>query len=1262
MTLARFLVFLCFVHRTFQSKSLDDTERFWTEDVSTGVSYQINSESSLTWHQARKSCQEQNAELLSITEIHEQAYVGELIKKFSFAFWIGLNTLNFNSGWQWAGGSPFRYLNWAPGSPFPAPGRLCGTVNPRQDGKWENQACNQRFGYICKKRKINSKFDNNTKEEIRSISCTEGWWPYAGHCYSIQRESKAWKDALTSCKRQNGDLASVHSIAEYSFLVSQLGYKPTEELWLGLNDLKVHFYFEWSDGTPVTFTRWQRRHPTNRNDLEDCVVMKGQDGYWATNVCDKQLGYICKKKPSSQSPEEKIKDPGCQEGWKRYGFHCYLVGSALATFSDANKRCEQNKAYLATVETRNEQAFLISLTGLRSDKYFWLGLSDTEEQGIFRWTSGKTPAFTHWNSAMPGKEQGCVAMGTGADAGLWDVISCQETANFLCKQWAVELSPPTPPAQVPTATCAQGWDGAPQADSCFKFFVRDKNLKNWFEAEEFCREIGGNLVTINSKEDQVLIWQLALEKGLQTQGFWMGLFLLNPDEGFAWIDGSPVIYENWDEDEPNNDKGIEHCVMFNRSPQMRWNDLYCEHLLNWICETKKGTLLKPEPNNKHEYQAVQTADGWIAYEDKQYYFSRERVPMDKARRICQRNFADLVVIKNENERQFIWKYMNRKQSGIFLQAESYFIGLFVSFDQKLSWLGKTPVNYVAWAPNEPSFSNDENCVVITKDFGFWNDINCGLKNNFICERPNSTYTGFAPTVLPPLGGCPETWILFQNKCYKTVGFREEERLTWHSARSACIELGGNLASIHNAQVQAFLTFHLKDVTSETWIGLNDINYVHSYVWSDGSPFDYSCWARGFPLSKYSRVGWKYMTIQPDCIAMMIRSVNEAGNWENTDCHHNRSYICQMDSKPELFHSTTAPDSDFIRYGNSSYLIIPSKMNWEEARKACKEKSSELASISDYYCNIFLLLQAAQYGEPLWIGLNSNLNYGYNRWSDRRKINFSNWHYEEPKEKIACVFLELSGKWKTAPCNEKHYSVCKKSEDILPSDPPQDIGKCPQSGHIAWIPFRSHCYYFNANEMSWVQSVTQCVQSGGMLTSVEDLAESNFLAEHADLYTSQTSGFWIGLYRNIAGQLLWQDNSVLDFVNWGEAEPLKEQREFEYCVQLSASSGSWNSIPCSSKKGFICKTPKTIPKAVASVKDGQKDNDQSTVWILLILVLIILVGMGFMVYFFFKIKIQSEAERAAGPDNILLEYSSAPARGNNENDPASSKGESEHSAV
>lgn len=57
-------------------------------------------------------------------------------------------------------------------------------------------------------------------------------------------------------------------------------------------------------------------------------------------------------------------------------------------------------------------------------------------------------------------------------------------------------------------------------------------------------------------------------------------------------------------------------------------------------------------------------------------------------------------------------------------------------------------------------------------------------------------------------------------------------------------------------------------------------------------------------------------------------------------------------------------------------------------------------------------------------------------------------------------------------NESIYNTSFLLE-ILPSDAPQDIGQCPES----WIPFQSHCYNFNANEMSWAQSVTQCLQSG-----------------------------------------------------------------------------------------------------------------------------------------------------------------------------------------
>lgn len=33
-----------------------------------------------------------------------------------------------------------------------------------------------------------------------------------------------WEEALTSCRKNDGDLVSIHNMEEHSFIVSQLGY------------------------------------------------------------------------------------------------------------------------------------------------------------------------------------------------------------------------------------------------------------------------------------------------------------------------------------------------------------------------------------------------------------------------------------------------------------------------------------------------------------------------------------------------------------------------------------------------------------------------------------------------------------------------------------------------------------------------------------------------------------------------------------------------------------------------------------------------------------------------------------------------------------------------------------------------------------------------------------------------------------------------------------------------------------------------------
>lgn len=58
-----------------------------------------------------------------------------------------------------------------------------------------------------------------------------------------------------------------------------------EELWIGLNDLKLQMNFEWSDGTPVRFTYWHPFEPNNfRDSLEDCVTIWGPVRAWAGGV------------------------------------------------------------------------------------------------------------------------------------------------------------------------------------------------------------------------------------------------------------------------------------------------------------------------------------------------------------------------------------------------------------------------------------------------------------------------------------------------------------------------------------------------------------------------------------------------------------------------------------------------------------------------------------------------------------------------------------------------------------------------------------------------------------------------------------------------------------------------------------------------------------------------------------------------------------------------------------------------------------------
>uniref|UniRef100_A0A8B9R802 Mannose receptor, C type 1b n=1 Tax=Astyanax mexicanus TaxID=7994 RepID=A0A8B9R802_ASTMX len=686
--------------------TLDD---FWKKNPLTNVYYQVNGQSALTWYQARKSCQQQGGDLLSITEPHEQTFISGLIQQAGSVFWTGLNSLDASRGWHWVNAQPLRYLKWI--------------------------------------------------SVVHTGSCHSPWIPYSGHCYLLSRTKRTWLEAKDSCRREGGDLLSILNVEEQSFTISQLGYAKTDELWIGLNDLKTSMLFEWSDHSNIQFALWDVNEPSHNAALkENCVLMKEEEGKWADQICQKKYGYICKKKSHLQPSTNDT------AGWVRYGYYCFLAGSETKTFEEARKMCEKAGSYLVDITNRIENAFLVSLIGARPEKHFWIGLSNMKDKHTFEWTNTTKVQFTHFNAGMPGGRQGCVAMTTGVLAGLWDVLSCTNTEKYICKQKAEGLITTMAPPTTPAPSCNESWSPIPNRDFCYKLFsVEQSQWKTWYEALDYCRDLGGDLLSIHGT------FYIEAE-GLSSSTAWIGYSIQDPSVGFTWSDGSSSSYENWQEGEPNNLNNAEQCVtvLFHwwRSTELEWNDLHCQDKCNWLCEIRKG---------KTTYNT--TEDGWIIFKDNQYYFSDEASSMESARRFCKHRHGDLVSINDEEERVFVWHQVKLL----------------------IKWMDGSPVVFQAWASQQPAFLNeDEHCVKITWSQGLWESINCGDLEKFICKRSGSVPVNstVAPTE-PPTGGCAAEWMKFQDKCYKL----NLEKKTWLDARSSCKQLGGNLASVTNSLLQ-----------------------------------------------------------------------------------------------------------------------------------------------------------------------------------------------------------------------------------------------------------------------------------------------------------------------------------------------------------------------------------------------------------------------------------------------------------------------------
>uniref|UniRef100_A0A3Q2D540 C-type lectin domain-containing protein n=1 Tax=Cyprinodon variegatus TaxID=28743 RepID=A0A3Q2D540_CYPVA len=131
--------------------------------------------------------------------------------------------------------------------------------------------------------------------------CDRGYLLYKDYCYHFETEQvKNWHDAEAHCTKEQGHLVSFHNEEELSFLTALIQQTPTGiSLWMGGHDSVTEGGWEWTDGSPFRYIRWNAGiYEGNPDDYlgEDCLTILINNGYWNDDNCESKRGYICKRR------------------------------------------------------------------------------------------------------------------------------------------------------------------------------------------------------------------------------------------------------------------------------------------------------------------------------------------------------------------------------------------------------------------------------------------------------------------------------------------------------------------------------------------------------------------------------------------------------------------------------------------------------------------------------------------------------------------------------------------------------------------------------------------------------------------------------------------------------------------------------------------------------------------------------------------------------------------------------------------------------
>ena len=360
---------------------------------------------------------------------------------------------------------------------------------------------------------------------------TEGGYQYGDRVYLRTSSALTWQAAQAEAQQLGGNLVTINDAAEEDWL--QLVFGSDQGYWIGISDAAQEGTFTWASGETVDYVNWAPGEPSDSEGNQDYGWMNfGSSKQWDDNFASSTMQGIIEVPLISLTAAPPEAAP---------------TNFGSIRLKD-NVRISEDAA-TARVEVLRENG------------------SEGTVTVSYRTVAGTAQAEEDYRP-----QRGQITFAAGETQKIIEIPLIGDQRTEGEEQFAVAIETVSGGATLLAPRTAQVTLLDNDTPVIYEFRGNRYQLTNeaqtWGEVQAKALALGGNLVTINSAEEE----QWLKQTFGTTEGFWTGLNDQTREGNFEWASGQPLTYTNWASRQPNNNEGNEDYVQINFGSSAQWND------------------------------------------------------------------------------------------------------------------------------------------------------------------------------------------------------------------------------------------------------------------------------------------------------------------------------------------------------------------------------------------------------------------------------------------------------------------------------------------------------------------------------------------------------------------------------------------------------------------------------------------------------------------------------------------------------------------